>query len=207
MNGVYFDKESARRITKAVRTVEQNERNIFPNLNVARPASQRKTKAARIIAKITGAGVAAGEFTAKEQVWDGSAFIDKTDARIWDSTDASLLLDIIPLNGGTFTTGDFVEVIPYHDSSDNQQWFVIDIAGAPVTTSTFPVQITSGGPGDSYTGDEYANGFDVAATTIGITIRIMQINSGVTVPAGTRGLAAKIGTDYWMAVPIILGTC
>ena len=74
--------------------------------------------------------------------------------------------------------------------------------GAGAASLVAPIKITSGGPGDTYVGNVYENGADVTATETGVTIKVLQIASGETVPANTWFLASKqwyssMSVQYW----------
>jgi hypothetical protein len=79
---------------------------------------------------------------------------------------------------------------------------------APVSAASgggsLPARIASGGPGDTYTGDIYGAGPAAAATVIGATIKICQIDAGQTVPANTWLLVTQINGTYYGQVPVWL---
>ena len=63
-----------------------------------------------------------------------------------------------------------------------------------------PIKITGGGPGENHTGNVYGNGKDQAATETSVTIKVLQIDSGETIPTDTWLPAWKqvwSGTEYW----------
>ena len=65
-------------------------------------------------------------------------------------------------------------------------------------------KITSG-TGTSHVGDLYENGPDVAATRTGVTIKIPQIATSASIPAGTALLVLRQGlTTYWGQPPVWL---
>jgi hypothetical protein len=66
------------------------------------------------------------------------------------------------------------------------------------------VEITSKVDDTTYLGDEYRNGTDVAATNTGVTIRVLQIAAGETIPNNTIFPAWRqkwSGTEQWTIDP------
>jgi hypothetical protein len=62
--------------------------------------------------------------------------------------------------------------------------------------ASIPAKITAGGPGDTYTGDLYANGKAAAATESGVSIVILQIDAAATIPANTWLFVSRVGDHY-----------
>ncbi len=63
-----------------------------------------------------------------------------------------------------------------------------------------PIKITSRTDDTTYVADLYGNGTDVAATEIGVTVRVLQIAAGETIPNDTilpSWKQAWAGTSQW----------
>ena len=71
-------------------------------------------------------------------------------------------------------------------------------------TTVFPVKITAGGPGDTYTIDVFADGTDQAATATGETLKIPQILGTETVPVNTFLMAVEISGTFYGQVNVWL---
>ncbi len=76
--------------------------------------------------------------------------------------------------------------------------------GGGVGGGSSPAKITSGGPGDTYVGNIYDNGPGETATATAVTIKILQIDSGETIPADTWLLVTLIGSVYWGQIAVWL---
>lgn len=66
----------------------------------------------------------------------------------------------------------------------------------------FPGVVISGGPGASYQVSVYESG--LAATPVTRTVTQLQIAEDATIPAGTWAMIGKVGTSYFMQVPVWL---
>lgn len=64
----------------------------------------------------------------------------------------------------------------------------------------FPGQVVSGGPGDTYTVNVYESG--LSSAPVSRTVKQLSIAIDATIPAGTWALIGKVGSDYFMQVPV-----
>ena len=157
-----------------------------------------------VTVRLTGEGSSDGFYKAKEQVWDGSKFTDKSGGLIFDSDMAEEdrpygFPDILETNRltdlSTGTDGMIVQVSPMV-VEEEEEGFLVEFgyvfqAGGGGGTKTYLAKTTG-----STTADIYANGYDEPATETDVSLDVLNIGIGQSLDVGTKIVVSKQPTGY-----------
>jgi hypothetical protein len=146
-----------------------------------------------VLARITGAGASAGYYEAEQVVWNaaGSAWATYTGGSTFTTAGAG---EVYELTASAAVPDDsIVQLFPVGDNAGANRWV---FAGASAGGGSVSAKITSKSAGLVYLCSLYGNGVGSAATSTGVSVTVINVATGETLPANTYIMAFAVGAGY-----------